>query len=979
MQRTTSIERVRRPAKSGSLRRVRVGLWTLLVLMTCGDMRLRAAPAGTVHYADLQSVIPLDQFSIVQTSPTTREFRYTHIISNLGDGPLDIRPEYDPATDTARGFQRLYTHDATGTWSIVDEFPIVGIFQFHPEHGHYHFPLAQFGLFQVAPDGSVGAPVAVSPKIGFCIGDSLVVDGSLAHVGVFGYFDSCGPTTPKGISVGWGDLYDRNDAGQSIDATGVPDGTYWFHSIVDPFNYFVEKDKANNITDVKLQISGNTVTVLGAAVHPSSQPPGVTLTAPAAGAVSGSAVTMSATASDPSGITSVQFLLDGAPVGQAVTAAPYSVVWDSTASPNGTHYLSAQASAASGFVGTARAVTVTVSNGGLPPPPPGSLAVDTSVFTHGTGGTATTGAFSTAASGDLLLAFVASDGPTAVAAQSVTVSGAGLSWGLVRRTNARFGTAEVWKATAPSPLTNVTVTSTQASGSYHQLLSVIAFKGSGGTGATASGSGVTGAPSVSLTATQTGSFVYGVGNDWDNAIGRVVGANQTMIHQWVDTTVGDTFWLQASSVPTTGGTLVRLDDTSPTSDQWNFTAVEIVPSAAPAALTISNVLVTNRTSSSATVTWTTNVEASSRVDYGPDASYGTAVFDATPVLNHAVILSGLTPSTTYHYKITSQDGPGNVATAGDFVFSTASVSDLACSVTAPTNGATVSGVISVTADAVSSASVSGVQFRLDGNVLGAEDTLIPYATSWDTRTASGGTHTLTAVARDPTGNSVTSAPVTVTVSNLPPPSPGGLVAAYSFNAGSGQTAADASGTGNTGTIVNATWGAAGRYGAALSFAGTGSVTVADAPSLDLARGMTLEAWVRPSATQGSAWRTVLLKERSAGLCYSLYANSTSKKPQAVINTGGNDRSTQGASTIPVNAWTHLAATYDGTTLRIYVNGSLKQSTNVPGTLVTSNGALRIGGNSVWGEYFRGLIDEVRVYNRALSVSEIQSDMSTPVQ
>jgi hypothetical protein len=81
----------------------------------------------------------------------------------------------------------------------------------------------------------------------------------------------------------------------------------------------------------------------------------------------------------------------------------------------------------------------------------------------------------------------------------------------------------------------------------------------------------------------------------------------------------------------------------------------------------------------------------------------------------------------------------------------------------------------------------------------------------------------------------------------------------------------------------------------------------------------------------------------------------------------------------VNAWTYLAATYDGTTLRIYVNGSLAQSTNVPGTLVTSNGALRIGGNSVWGEYFRGLIDEVRVYNRALSVSEIQSDMSRPVQ
>ena len=61
----------------------------------------------------------------------------------------------------------------------------------------------------------------------------------------------------------------------------------------------------------------------------------------------------------------------------------------------------------------------------------------------------------------------------------------------------------------------------------------------------------------------------------------------------------------------------------------------------------------------------------------------------------------------------------------------------------------------------------------------------------------------------------------------------------------------------------------------------------------------------------------------------------------------------------------MAATYDGTTLRLYVNGTLVSPAAVAGSIVTSTGALRIGGNAIWGEFFSGLIDEVRVYNRAL--------------
>jgi hypothetical protein len=72
-------------------------------------------------------------------------------------------------------------------------------------------------------------------------------------------------------------------------------------------------------------------------------------------------------------------------------------------------------------------------------------------------------------------------------------------------------------------------------------------------------------------------------------------------------------------------------------------------------------------------------------------------------------------------------------------------------------------------------------------------------------------------------------------------------------------------------------------------------------------------------------------------------------------------------------WTHLAATYDGRILRVYVNGTQVGSiTTSGGNLGTSTGALRIGGNTIWGEFFNGTIDDVRIYNRALSAAEINN-------
>src|SRR6185503_9189576 len=71
-------------------------------------------------------------------------------------------------------------------------------------------------------------------------------------------------------------------------------------------------------------------------------------------------------------------------------------------------------------------------------------------------------------------------------------------------------------------------------------------------------------------------------------------------------------------------------------------------------------------------------------------------------------------------------------------------------------------------------------------------------------------------------------------------------------------------------------------------------------------------------------------------------------------------------------------TYDGAALRLFVNGTQVAQAAQTGPVATSTGPLRIGGNGIWPEWFAGRIDEVRVYNRALTAAELQADMTRPL-
>src|SRR5512134_1849418 len=204
-----------------------------------------------------------------------------------------------------------------------------------------------------------------------------------------------------------------------------------------------------------------------------------------------------------------------------------------------------------------------------------------------------------------------------------------------------------------------------------------------------------------------------------------------------------------------------------------------------------------------------------------------------------------------------------------------------------------------------------------------------------------------------------------------------LVAAYGFNEGTGTTTANLAG-GSNGTLTSTTWSTAGQVGNALSFNGTTSrVNVADSAAIDLTTGMTLEAWVFPTSLTGT--RTVIAKERSGGFVYALFASNGASLPAAAIRIGTTTVSVTGPASLPLNAWSHLAATYSGSALILYVNGAQVASQAATGSITVTTLALRIGGNTrVTGQYYAGRIDEVRIYNQALTAGQIQADLATPV-
>ncbi len=215
--------------------------------------------------------------------------------------------------------------------------------------------------------------------------------------------------------------------------------------------------------------------------------------------------------------------------------------------------------------------------------------------------------------------------------------------------------------------------------------------------------------------------------------------------------------------------------------------------------------------------------------------------------------------------------------------------------------------------------------------------------------------------------------VTVTVNALPS-TDAGLVGHWTLDNTSDGTAADSSGLGNEGIVQGNPQAVVGPSGNALQFNGSSDlIQVNDAPTLDSTDQITIATWIRPetNGTQYAIKKGQYDKTDGFELSLSTNGHYFVRFNQA---TGGNSHRLDSTATYPTdgNTWVHLVATYDGSTIKIYINGVLDATKNSTFSIGANNLALGIGAQDDGLRPLDGALDDVRIYSRSLSDIEVQA-------
>jgi hypothetical protein len=660
---------------------------TLLALGTCtiqadqpGDSTFNPAPpvqqsfgvadTSQIAYPDLIGEIPTNGFGISHPTTTTKEFDYTHIIYNAGAGPLEVQPtNYNSTTNLATAVQQLYSYNGS-TPVLAQQLTARDQFFYHVAHGHYHFPLATFGLFGVNPDGSMGGAVAVSPKNGFCLGDDVRLDASLPHSpAVKGYNGSTctNPNAVRGISSGWGDRYDKADPGQAIDITGVPDGVYWFHSVVDPDGNFVESDKTNNVTDIKLRISGDTVTPVSPLMSQGSFVFDQSIVADAVGPVATPAFSTSAPnellVAFVSGFSQVTTLTSTV-TGGGLT---WTLAKRANGQPGGVDVWTAMATNP-----LSNAVVTATTNW---PARDTSMTVFAIKGAAGIGATAgrssATGVPSISLTTTKPGSWVMTNGndPSTYSPHQI---GAGKTMFHQYLDSAQRQGAWMEATSSPVPAAGTLVsfpdTTPPNDPSNEVAVEILPAASVDGTPPVISAVAADGPGPTSASVTwatdepATSKVEYGVAP----ALDQSTGVDPTLVTQHGQPINGlapnTTYSYRVVSTDAAGNTA-----TGPTS---TFTTAP--PRTTPPLFT--NVHVIDVQADQATISWTTDEPADTRVDYGITPGYGTAsALDPTMVATHFALITNLAPTTVYHYRVDSTDAFSNAGSSADFSFQTLAV------------------------------------------------------------------------------------------------------------------------------------------------------------------------------------------------------------------------------------------------------------------------------------------------------------------
>jgi len=478
--------------------------------------------------------------------------------------------------------------------------------------------------------------------------------------------------------------------------------------IASAYGFRTEQATVTSLNNWVAATDGGALTVCNFVLTPpDTTAPTVSMTAPAAGATVSGTIPVSANASDNVAVAGVQFLVDGANAGAEDTTAPFSISYNTAALASGSHSFSARARDAAGNTATAAAVTVTVTNVECYTATAGGGWVNDPFDVAQTGSfTATFDARPSVGSIDSVVGI--SNGPQTTYPGFACLARFNASGNI----DARNGGAYAAAATIPYAGNNT----------YHFRL-VVNIP----------------AHTYSIYVTPPAGTEQTVGL---NYAFRTEQAAVTTLSSWATEVDGP-----AGTDQVCGFTVTPIDTTPPT-----------VTMTAPTA--------------GATVAGTITVSASASDNVGVagvqflvDGANAGAEDTTAPYsisYNTAALTNG-----SHTFAARARDGAGNSTTSPGITV-TVSNGDAVpptVSMTAPSAGATVSGTITISANASDNVGVAGVQFLADGANIGTEDTSSPYSISYNTTALGNGSHAFSARARDAAGNTTTAAAVTVTVSN----------------------------------------------------------------------------------------------------------------------------------------------------------------------------------------------------------------------